>query len=178
MTKTAAVTANGRNFWAYDVSISFLAHEILEIGRERQPGPWFSELIPSLTGVAIVGGTVGLDLQPVVDGNNVEPFAEAVAEAGARLRALKSVTKADAEARRVEGHPVIWRRLSVPASDREMTSVAAMPTEPIADLACAVIDLLRGTLSTPPAGTWWFLGLPEGPRTITMEGADEAGMPG
>ena len=160
MTKTAAVSANGRNFWAYDVSISFLAHEILAVGREQAPGPWFDRLAHSLTGVAIVGGTVGLDLDPVVEADAVDAFAAIVEEAGARLRALGSVTKADAEARRTEGHPAIWRSIDEPA----------MPTAPIADLAQAMVELLRGELPKPPPGTWWFLGLPTGPRTMTMDG--------
>lgn len=64
------------------------------VGRERAPGPWFDSLESSLTGVAIVGGTVGLSLEPVVEAGAVEP----------------------------------------------------------------------------PPGTWWFLGLPTGPRTLTMSG--------
>ncbi|MEV4702746.1 hypothetical protein [Actinoplanes sp. NPDC049316] len=161
MSKTAAVSAYGRNFWAYDVSISFLAHEMLAVGRERAPGPWFDQLAGSLTGVAIVAGTVGLDLEPVVKADAVESFAAIAYEAGARLRALGSVTQADAEARRTEGHPVIWRIDDDPA----------MSTIPMADLAQAMVDLLRGQLPKPPPGTWWFLGLPTGPRTMKVNGS-------
>jgi hypothetical protein len=160
MTKTAAVTANGRNFWAYDVSISFLAHELLVVGRERAPGPWFDRLTDSLIGVAIAGGNVGLDLEPVVEAGAVESFAAIAEEAGARLRALGTVTEADAEARRTEGYPAIWRH------------AGEMPAAAIAELAQAMIDLLRGHLPKPPPGTWWFLGLPTGPRTINMAGPD------
>jgi hypothetical protein len=49
----------------------------------------------------------------------------------------------------------------------------AMPSAPIADLACAMVDLLRGTLPKPPPGIWWFLGMPEGPRTLTMSGSTD-----
>ena len=160
MTTTAAVTANGRNFWAYDVSISFLAYEILAVGREQAPGPWFDALVDALTGVAIVGGTVGLNLEPVVEAGAVESFATIAGEAGARLRALGSVTAADAQARRVAGHPVIWRPVDDPA----------MPSAPIADLAQAMIELVRGQLPKPPPDTSWYFGLPSGPRTLTMSG--------
>src|SRR5690349_4874905 len=134
MSKTAGVSAHGRNFWAYDVSISFLAYEMLAVGRERAPGPWFDQLAESLTGVAVVAGTVGLDLQPVVDADAVEPFAAIACEAGVRLRALGIVTEADAEARRTMGHPAIWR------NDPDM------PSAVMADLAKAMIELVRGQL--------------------------------
>ncbi|GAB1692435.1 hypothetical protein [Krasilnikovia sp. M28-CT-15] len=160
MTKTAAVSANGRHFWAYDVSISFLAYEILVVGREQAPGQWFDGLADPLTAVAIVGGSVGLDLAPVVEADAVESFAAIADEAGARLRALGSVTEADAEARRIAGHPVIWRSIDN----------AAMPSAPIADLAEAMVELVRGQLPKPPPGAWWYLGLPGGPRTIKMNG--------
>ena len=155
------MTAHGRNFWAYDVSISFLAHQMLVVGRERAPGPWFDRFADSLTGVAIVGGTVGLNLEPVIEADAVESFAEITCEAGTRLRALGSVTQADAEARRTEGHPAIWRADENPA----------MSTDPIAQLAHAMVELVRGQLPKPPPGTWWFLGLPTGPETLKMSGS-------
>ena len=161
MSKTAAVSAQGRNFWAYDVSISFLAHEMLAVGREYAPGPWFDQLAGALTGVAIVAGTVGLDLEPVVQADAVESFALITCEAGARLRARGSVTQADAEARRIEGRPAIWRIENDPA----------MSTAPIVDLAHAMVELVQGRLPEPPPGTWWFLGLPTGPRTMRMNGS-------
>jgi hypothetical protein len=136
---------------------------MLAVGREQTPGPWFDGLVDSLTGVAIVGGTAGLNLEPVVEAGAVEPFAGIAAEAGARLRALGSVTETDAAARRVAGHPVIWRRLHGPA----------MPCAPIADLAQAMVDLVRGQLPKPPPGTWWYIGLPTGRRTLEMRGSDD-----
>ncbi|MEV4122279.1 hypothetical protein [Micromonospora sp. NPDC049645] len=163
MTRTAAVSANGRSFWAYDVSISFLAHEMLVVGREGASGPWFDQLAGSLAAVATVGGNAGLNLEPVVEADAVEPFAAIASEAAARLGALRVVTEADAELRRTEGWPVIWRNLHGPA----------MPTAPMAALANAMINLLRGTLPKPPFGTWWYLGLPDGPSTITMNGGSD-----
>lgn len=163
MTRTAAVSANGRSFWAYDVSISFLAYEMLVVGREGAPGPWFDQLAGSLAAVATVGGDAGLNLEPVVEADAVKAFATIASEAAARLGALRAVTKADAELRRIEGWPAIWRDLHGPS----------MPTAPMADLANAMTELLRGTLPQPPPGTWWYLGLPDGPSTITMNGGSD-----
>ncbi|WP_422739696.1 hypothetical protein ACN263_11035 [Micromonospora sp. WMMD729] len=157
------MSANGRSFWAYDVSVSFLAYEMLVVGREGVPGPWFDQLADSLAAVATVGGSAGLNLEPVVEADAVEPFAALASEAAARLGAFRAVTEADAELRRTGGWPVIWRGLHGPA----------MPTAPMVDLAHAMIKLLRGTLPEPPPGTWWYLGLPDGPSTITMNGGSD-----
>jgi hypothetical protein len=48
-----------------------------------------------------------------------------------------------------------------------------MPTAPMGDLAHAMVELVRGQLPKPPPGTWWFLGLPTGPRTMTMSGSPD-----
>lgn len=48
-----------------------------------------------------------------------------------------------------------------------------MPTAPMGDLAHAMVELVHGQLPKPSPGTWWFLGLPTGPRTMTMSGSPD-----
>jgi hypothetical protein len=87
-----------------------------------------------------------------------------VADAGRRLRRRGSITRAEASRWQVlDDEAVIWR------------GADAVDTAPIAELGDAIVELVRGTLPSPPPGTWWFFGVDDGPRTIGV--APEAPTP-
>lgn len=52
-------------------------------------------------------------------------------------------------------------------------SISFPAQRPFAELAQAMIERARGQLPKPPPGTWWFVGLPTGPRTMQADGPYE-----
>jgi hypothetical protein len=161
MSRTASVSFQERNLWAYDVSLSILLAELINVISDldlaKRPS-WLSELLPDLRRHAILGANAHLDLDLGLSEPEREQLLVLIAEASRRLRERETITAAEAAAWEVlDGHTVIWR------------SVPTVATCDIADLGDAIIGLVRGTLPTPPDGTWWLYGLPGGPRTIKMD---------
>jgi hypothetical protein len=161
MSRTASVSFQGRNLWAYDVSLSILLAELINVISDldlaKRPR-WLSELLPNLRRHAILGANAHLDLDLGLSEPEREQLLVLIVEASRRLRERETITAVEAAAWEVlDGHTVIWR------------SASAVATYDIADLGDAIIGLVRGTLSTPPDGTWWLFGLPGDPRTIKMD---------
>ncbi len=160
MSKTASISFRGRNLWAFDVSLSVLFAELINVIGDRSPGQrreWLADLLPDLRVHAVVGADFHLDLDLGLTDRQRSHLLTLMAEASQRLRERRTISAAQAAAWEVrDGRPVIWR--SAPAVD----------TSPIADLGDAIIELARGTLPDPPRGTWWLFGLPGGPSTIAM----------
>jgi hypothetical protein len=160
MSRTASVSFRERGLWAYDVSLSILLAELINIisGLDLAKRPrWLSELLPDLRRHAVLGANAHLDLDLGLSETEREHLLVLIAKASRRLRERETITAAEATAWEVlDGHSVIWR------------SAPALPTSDIADLGDAITGLVRGTLSTPPDGTWWLFGLPGDPRTIEM----------
>lgn len=160
MSRTASVSFRERNLWAYDVSLSILLAELINAISDLDPAErprWLSELLPELRRHAILGANAHLDLDLGLSEPEREHLLVLIAKASQRLREREAITAAEAAAWEVlDGHTVTWR------------SAPAVATNDIADLGEAIIGLVRGTLSTSPAGTWWLFGLPGDPRTIKM----------
>jgi hypothetical protein len=161
MSKTTPVQFRGRSFWAFDVSLSILLAELIDIaealGPERRP-PWLAGALPTLRLHAAVGDLLFSPDLGLQDGQLDELIA-LIAEATRRLRQRRTVTVTAAEAAEwivLDDQTVLWR----PAD--------AVDTEPIAELGEAVMQLLQGTLPSPPLGTWWYFGLSGGPQTVAM----------
>ena len=95
----------------------------------------------------------------------LELLTDVLSEAAARLRSRTVITAADAATWQLTpGQTVIWR------------GAAELPTQPIAELADAMIALIDGTLPTPPAHTWWLYGHLDGIQTVQMKpGSGEKG---
>jgi hypothetical protein len=160
MSKTTPVEFRGHGFWAFDVSLSILLAELIDVaealGPEQRP-PWLAGALPTLRVHAAVNDLMFPPDLGLEDGQ-LNELIGLLAEASARLHQRRTVTAAEAAQWRVlDGHTVLWR------------SAAAVETAPIAELGEAIIQLLRGTLPSPPPGTWWFFGLSGGPRTIAMD---------
>ena len=152
----------GRNLWAYDVSLSILLAELMNVISDldlaKRPR-WLSKLLPDLRRHAILGANAHLDLDLALCEPEREQLLVLIAETSRRLRERETITAADSATWEVlDGHTVIWR------------SAPTVATCDMADLGDAIIGLVRGTLPTPPDGTWWLFGLPGGPRTIKMGG--------
>ena len=160
MSRTASLSFQGRSLWAYDVSLSILLAELINVISEldlaKRPR-WLSELLPELRRHAVLGANAHLDLDLGLSEPEREQLLVLIAEASRRLRARETITAAEAAAWEVlDSHAVIWR------------SAPTVATCDIADLGDAIMGLVRGTLPTPPDGTWWLFGLPGDPRTIKM----------
>jgi hypothetical protein len=161
MSRTASVSFRKRNLWAYDVSLSILLAELInvinDLGAAERP-LWLSGLLPDLRRHAVMGANAHLDLDLGLNESEREQLLTLIAEADRRLRERETITAAEAAAWKVlDGHTVIWR----PAP--------AVTTAAIAELGSAIIGLIHGTLRNPPDGTWWLFGLPGEPRTIKMD---------
>ena len=65
MSRTASLSFQGRSLWAYDVSLSILLAELINVISEldlaKRPR-WLSELLPELRRHAVLGANAHLDL--------------------------------------------------------------------------------------------------------------------
>jgi hypothetical protein len=167
MSRTASVSFRQRGLWAYDVSLSVLLAELINIISElglAKRSRWLSELLPELRRHAVLGANAHLDLDLGLSDPEREHLLVLIAKASQRLRERETITAAEAAAWEVlDGRTVIWR------------SAPAVAANDIADLGDAIIGLVRGTLSTAPDGTWWLFGLPGDPRTIKMDSKPASG---
>ncbi|MGN9908600.1 hypothetical protein ACTMTJ_13740 [Phytohabitans sp. LJ34] len=159
MSRTTTVRLDDDHwFWAYDVSLAILAVEVLDVLKAgaAKDEPWLDEFRYHLTLPVLVQGTYGLDIPSgLTDGQRAQ-LVELFAEAERRLRARRQITAAEAAERYVVDQTPVFLR-AAPVVD----------TSPVADLADAVIHLIRGDLPPPPPGHQrWFYGTDDGPRGI------------
>jgi hypothetical protein len=159
MSKTTPVEFRGRSFWAFDVSLSILLAELIDIAEALSPEqrpPWLADALPTLRVHAAVGDLLFSPDLGLEDGQ-LDELVALIAQATRRLRQRRTVTAAEAtEWRVLDNHTVLWR------------SAAAVDTAPIVELGEAVMQLLQGSLPPPPPGMWWYFGLSGGPRTVAM----------
>ncbi|GLZ01194.1 hypothetical protein [Actinoplanes sp. NBRC 103695] len=127
----------------------------------RRPGWWAGSVRELCVAAAI--SDLGLNLDGWSDEVERQEFATLLEEATDQFGAREPVTAGEAAGWIVlDDLPVIFR------GDQPMD------TKPVAELARALADLLRGQLGPPPPGTWWFYGSPGGRSTLRMRdpGAD------
>ncbi|MGB2568550.1 hypothetical protein ACPFP2_08895 [Micromonospora citrea] len=158
MSRTVPVGFGDRSVWAWDVSLSILLAQTVQVGEEApEPGraPWLAPTLFELRRHAVLGADAYFDLDLGLDAAQREQLLEMVAEASRRLRERGPVTRDEATRWRVLGEDtVLWRG----ADD--------LDTTPVADLGQALIDLVHGDLPLAPPGTRWCFGVEGGPRTI------------
>ena len=134
-----------RNLWAYDVSLSILLAELIDVITGLDPGQcprWVADLLPDLRRHGVVGADFHLDLDLGLTDQQRDHLLALIAQASQRLRERETITAAEAaEWEVLDGHTVIWR------------SAPAVGTSPIAALGEALSALVRGTLPDPPHGT-------------------------
>jgi hypothetical protein len=160
MSKTTPVQFRGRSLWAFDVSLSILLAELIDIAEALSPQqrpPWLPGALPTLRVHAVVGADLQFNPDLDLEDGQLDELISLIAQATRRLRQQRTVTAAEAaEWRVLDNRPVLWR------------SADAVDTAPIAELGEAIIQLLQGTLPPSPPGTWWYFGLSGGPRTVAM----------
>ncbi|MBM7493311.1 hypothetical protein JOD64_004533 [Micromonospora luteifusca] len=151
MSKTVAVILDDSHWlWAYDVSLAILAVEVLHVAEaaDLESEPWWDDLRRDLSMAVIAQGSLGLEVPAGLTDRQREHLLELLAVAAQRLRARRHITAEEAaEHYVVDQQPVFLRGAS------------SVDTAPVADLAVAVINLIRGDLPPPPPGsTAWFYG--------------------
>jgi hypothetical protein len=161
VSKAVAVILDDDNwFWAYDVSLAVVAVEVLRLvdagASTREPG--LEDLVDRLKAPVLVSGTLGLHLVDLTDAQR-EQLLALLTEASRRLRARPSVPAAEVmeqAERYVAGvEPYLLRGASF------------IDTYPVADLADAVIGLIRGELPPPPPRTTaWLYGWDDSPSAL------------
>jgi hypothetical protein len=111
MSKTASVSFRERNLWAYDVSLSILLAELIDVITGLGPGqcpPWLADLLPDLRRHAVVGADFHLDLDLGLTDQQRDHLLALLAQASQRLRERETVTAAEAaEWEVLDGHTVI-----------------------------------------------------------------------
>ena len=159
VSKTVAVILDDDHwFWAYDVSLAILAVEVKQIidsgafSRE----PWVDGLLEGLGEAVRVQGTFGLQVPTDMTELQLEQFQALFTETAQRLRTRGNIS-ADQAARDYvfDGHPVFLRGTST------------IDPAPVASLADAIVDLVRGELPpTPPGTTAWLFGWDDTPSAL------------
>lgn len=159
MSKTVAVDFGDRWFSAYDVSLSILLLEVIHVANARPQQPeqsWPEEVLDNFRQTALLGANIGLDLDPGRPQAQQDHVLALFNEAGRRLRHRGLITAAEASQRYVvQGEPVFLRCAEL------------IYTGAIADLADAIIDLVRDDLPHPPQGaTTCCYGFEGGPTAL------------
>ncbi|GIH16680.1 hypothetical protein [Rugosimonospora africana] len=150
MSKTVAVVLDDDHwFWAYDVSLAILAVEVIQLVEAAGLNEsWVDDLLDGLRRAVIVQGTYGLHVPADMTEAQRERLQALFIEAAQRLRARGSMTPEQvARGYEVDGHRVFLRGAST------------IDTSQVAEVADAIVDLVRGQLPPSPPGTHaWFYG--------------------
>src|ERR1700735_4664039 len=101
MSRTASVSFRERNLWAYDVSLSILLAELInvisDVDLAKRPR-WLSELLPDLRRHAILGANAHLDLDLGLSQPELERLLVLIAQASRRLRERQTISADEAAA--------------------------------------------------------------------------------
>src|SRR6266540_4111889 len=84
MSKTTPVEFRGRGFWAFDVSLSILLAELIDIAEALEPEqrpPWLADVLPQLRIHAVVGDFL-FDLDFDLEDEPLDEFIAPIAELG------------------------------------------------------------------------------------------------
>jgi hypothetical protein len=145
-------------FWAYDVSLAVLAVEVIRLAEDAwpPPEPWLDSFLDDLRMAVLAQGTFGLELPTDLTEAEGESLQALFTGAEERLRARSSMTAEQAaEVYVVDDHPVF------------LGGAPTIDTTRVADLADAVVKLVRGELPPVPPGTTAPLyGTDDGPRGL------------
>jgi hypothetical protein len=157
LSRTAFVRLDDDGFWAYDVSLAILAVEVLHVADDCAPvEPWLDVLRDHLRLPVLVQGTYGLSLPAGLTDAQREQLQALFAEAGRRLRKRRCITAAEAAELYVVDQQAVFLR-----------GASSIDTSRVADLADAVVSLIRGDLPPPPPGkSHWFYGADDSPRGL------------
>lgn len=99
MSKTASVSFRERNLWAFDVSLSILLAELINVINDLGPDQcplWLVDLVPDLRVHAVVGADFHLDLDLGLTDQQRRHLLALTAEACRRLHERETITAAEA----------------------------------------------------------------------------------
>jgi hypothetical protein len=158
VTPSALAVLSWAAMWAYDVSLAILAVEVNQLAENAGlPSElWVDDLLDGLRMAVVVQGTYGLQVPADMTEAQRERLQALFAGAAQRLRARGSMTAEQAaQGYEIDGHPVFLRGAST------------IDTTHVADLADAIVNLVRGELPPSPPGTAaWFYGADGTPRGL------------
>jgi hypothetical protein len=121
--------------------------------RVAQPGmSWLKEAAHSWRIGAVL---YGLHIEESWSVEQLELFKRLVLEACELMQTRETISSAE-----IEAWPMIDDLRIFTRGAKEVS------TAPVVELGRAVVCLLEGSLQTPPAGTWWCFGFPDGRTTI------------
>ncbi len=158
MSRTTPVGLHGYNIWVHSGNLAVLLVEVIraigEMPSRRRP-PWWPRVVEAFRSEAHVTDMF-FDLDLGLTAQQRDELAQVFAETAQRLGACPYFTPEQAAG---------WDHVPelAPSTDDEQWETA-----PIAELARALADLIRGTLPPAPPGTWWFYPGSGERRTIVM----------
>ncbi len=157
MSKTLFVEFRDRGFWAFDVvSGIFLKHlvDVATARLARQHEAWLADAVEHWRFNAVVSDC-GLFLEDDWTDEQIQSVRELSAAACDLLGKRIEISAEEMSSwQLLDGQGVFPRGL------------ASVTTESAIRLGRAIIQLLDGSFSEAPQGTWWFFGTEESPRTL------------
>jgi hypothetical protein len=161
MSKTQYVSYDGRGFWAYDVALGILLKHMIDVAELRSQAAdvaWLAEAAAQWRVVACLGGSAyGLEIDETWPVERRDIFTALVTEACGALANRESIRADEVAAWPILGGEGLHAR-----------GAQRIATGPIIELGKALVDLVNGSLPTPPEVFCWLFGLPEGRTTTRM----------
>jgi len=154
VSKTHYIGYGDEGFWAYDVAQGVLLKYLVDIAETRAEDPGMAWLREAAHSWRIGAVLYGLHIEQSWSVEQLGVFKHLVLQACAQLATRQTIPSAE-----IENWPMIDDLRIFTRCAKEVC------TAPVVELGRAVVGLLEGTLPSPPAGTWWCFGFPEG-RTI------------
>lgn len=161
MTSTQYVEYRDQGFWAYDVALGILLKHVIDVATPLMAAPdndWLASAVSDWRVPAAISD-FGFTIDKDWSASQLSVFIALFD------RACRSLSEREAiDADEIESWTIL--------DDLRLSSRGAPKvfTGPIVQLGRAIIALVDGSLPTPPSGTAWFYGVPQGRTTIGMRG--------
>ncbi len=156
MSKSVYVGFRDQGFWAFDVIVSILLKHLVEVAEPKvADNQWLAEVVHQWRVGTVIPDSCGVNLDDNWSDEQVEVIVLLFEETCKMLQEQDNIT-AEQIAQ--------WQLLD--AMQIFCRGIPVFSAKSIVDLCEAIILMLCGRLPPAPAGTWWWYGVEDHPRTI------------
>ena len=159
MSRTISVEFSDRHAWFYDESLAIWLSRFIQRAEAFglvDEGP-LARFVDTARRLATIGDQHA-DLDELLAPESCELFVTLANEVTDDVREAGSIDLRAFETTRLLGDLRARIRTHAPTVD----------AGPVVAVGEALVELVLGTLPTPPAGSWWLIGAPDGLATIPM----------